>query len=165
MALRVFNKLNILLLNDGWLLRVIFAFIQFFKPKIKDMSEFDAQLLALIFDKFDVANDTAEGKIEALLNAGIRLERARVGFLALNPDADFLDVASGLITLADIFDDAGLPADKRADLETAVGKILKVSDPAKVAAATEVFLGVLDAGTTAADTSAYLDTLAEPDQE
>lgn len=127
------------------------------------MDQLDAQLLALIFDKFDVANDTAEGKVEALLSAGIRLERARVGFLALQPDADFLDVASGLITLADLFDDAGLPAEKRADLETAVGKILKVSDPAKVAAATEVFLGCLDAGTTVADTAAYLDTLSEPE--
>ena len=127
------------------------------------MTNIDQQLLALIFDKFDVANDTAEGKIEALISAGIRLERARVGFLALQPDADFLDVASGLITLADLFDDAGLPAEKRGDLETAVGKILKVSDPAKVAAATEVFLGCLDAGSTVADTAAYLDTLSAPE--
>lgn len=152
-------KLDVLLYTDAWFLRVIFAFIKLFTPKIKNMDQLDAQLLALIFDKFDVANDTAEGKIEALINAGIRLERARVGFLALNPDADFLDVASGLITLADLFDDAGLQA-RRADLENAVGKILKVSDPLKVTSATEVFIGCLDAGTTAADTSAYIDTLS-----
>lgn len=156
-------KLNVLLYTDAWFLRVIFAFIKFLSPKIQNMDQLDAQLLALIFDKFDVANDTAEGKIEALINAGIRLERARVGFLALQPDADFLDVASGLITLADLFDDAGLQ-DRRADLENAVGKILKVSDPAKVAAATEVFIGCLDAGTTAADAAAYLDTLSEPEE-
>lgn len=158
-------KLNVLLYTDAWVLRVIFAFIQFFTPKIQNMDQLDQQLLSLIFDKFDVANDTAEGKIEALINAGIRLERARVGFLALQPDADFLDVASGLITLADLFDDVKLPADKRADLETAVGKILKVSDPAKVSAATEVFLGVLDAGATAADTVEFLDGLIPTDQE
>jgi hypothetical protein len=156
-------KLNVLLYTDAWFLRVIFASIKLFTPKIKNMDQLDAQLLALIFEKFDVANDTAEGKIEALINAGIRLERARVGFLALQPDADFLDVASGLITLADLFDDAGLPAEKRADLETAVGKILKVSDPVKVAAATEVFIGCLDAGITAADAAAYIDKLSEPD--
>lgn len=155
-------KLNVLLYTDAWFLRVIFAFIKPFTPKIKNMDQLDAQLLALIFDKFDVANDTAEGKIEALVNAGIRLERARVGFLALNPDADFLDVASGLITLADLFDDAGLQS-RRADLENAVGKILKVSDPVKVAAATEVFIGCLDAGITAADAAAYIDKLSEPD--
>lgn len=155
-------KLDVLLYTDAWFLRVIFAFIKLFTPKIKNMDQLDAQLLALIFDKFDVANDTAEGKIEALVNAGIRLERARVGFLALNPDADFLDVASGLITLADLFDDAGLQS-RRADLENAVGKILKVSDPVKVAAATEVFIGCLDAGITAADAAAYIDKLSEPD--
>lgn len=123
------------------------------------MEALDQQLLDLIFAKFDIENDEAEGKIEALLIAGIRLERARVAFLALNPDEDFLGVASGLITLADIFDDAKLPAGKRAELEAAVAKILKVSDPAKVAAATDVFLGVLDAGSTGADTGEFMDTL------
>lgn len=59
----------------------------------------------------------------------------------------------------DAFINAGVQ-NRRGDLENAVGKILKVSDPLKVTSATEVFIGCLDAGTTAADTSAYIDTLS-----
>ena len=96
-------KVNTLLYADGRLLRIIFAFIRFFTPKIKNMEDLDSQLLNLIFEKFDIQNDTAEGAIESLMLATLRLERARVAFLALEPDADFIDTASGLVDLADIF--------------------------------------------------------------
>ena len=98
-------KVNTLLYADGRLLRIIFAFIRFFTPKIKNMEDLDSQLLNLIFEKFDIQNDTAEGAIESLMLATLRLERARVAFLALEPAADFVEVASGLVDLADIFDD------------------------------------------------------------
>ena len=130
--------------------------------KTKNMEDLDQQLTGLVLEKFDIQNDEAESKIEALLLVGIRLERARVAFLALNPDADFIDVASGLISLADLFDDANLSADNRPKLESAVAKILKVTDPAKVAAATEVFLSVLDAGLTARDTGDFVNGLITP---
>mgnify|MGYP003510756595 CR=1 FL=1 len=89
-------KVNTLLYADGRLLRIIFAFIRFLKPKLKVMGDLDQQLLNLIFEKFDIKNDIAEGAIESLMLATLRLERARVAFLALEPDADFIDTASGL---------------------------------------------------------------------
>ncbi len=157
-------KVNALLYADGRLLRIIFAFIRFFTPKIKNM-DLDQQLLNLIFEKFDISNDTAEGAIESLMLATLRLERARVAFLALEPDADFVEVVSGLVTLAGIFDDANLDSEKRAELEDAVKKIIKSDTPEKTAAATEVFLGVLNAGENISDVNAYLDERIAPETE
>jgi hypothetical protein len=157
-------KVNTLLYADGRLLRIIFAFIRFFTPKIKNM-DLDQQLLNLIFEKFDISNDTAEGAIESLMLATLRLERARVAFLALEPDADFVEVVSGLVTLAGIFDDANLDSEKRAELEDAVKKIVKSDTPEKTAAATEVFLGVLNAGENISDVNAYLDERIAPETE
>jgi len=157
-------KVNTLLYADGRLLRIIFAFIRFFTPKIKNM-DLDQQLLNLIFEKFDISNDTAEGAIESLMLATLRLERARVAFLALEPDADFVEVVSGLVTLAGIFDDANLDSEKRAELEDAVKKIIKSDTPEKTAAATEVFLGVLNAGENISDVNAYLDERIAPETE
>jgi hypothetical protein len=158
-------KVNALLYADGRLLRIIFAFIRYLTPKIKTMEDLDQQLLNLIFEKFDISNDTAEGAIESLMLATLRLERARVGFLALEPDADFVEVASGLVTLADIFDDAKLDGANRAKLETAVGKIVKSDSPEKTAAATELFLGVLDAGQNASDVNTYLNEKIAPETD
>jgi len=158
-------KVNTLLYADGRLLRIIFAFIRFFTPKIKSMDTLDQQLLNLIFEKFDISNDTAEGAIESLMLATLRLERARVAFLALEPDADFVEVVSGLVTLAGIFDDANLDSEKRAELEDAVKKIVKSDTPEKTAAATEVFLGVLNAGENISDVNAYLDERIAPETE
>ena len=158
-------KVNTLLYADGRLLRIIFAFIRFFTPKIKNMEDLDSQLLNLIFEKFDIQNDTAEGAIESLMLATLRLERARVAFLALEPDADFVEVVSGLVTLAGIFDDANLDSEKRAELEDAVKKIIKSDTPEKTAAATEVFLGVLNAGENISDVNAYLDERIAPETE
>ena len=157
-------KVNALLYADGRLLRIIFAFIRFFTPKIKNM-DLDQQLLNLIFEKFDISNDTAEGAIESLMLATLRLERARVAFLVLEPDADFIDTASGLVTLADIFDDAKLDGDNLTKLKTAVGKIVKSDSAEKTAAATELFLGVLDAGTNASDVNTYLNEKIAPETE
>ena len=157
-------KVNTLLYADGRLLRIIFAFIRFFTPKIKNM-DLDQQLLNLIFEKFDISNDTAEGAIESLMLATLRLERARVAFLVLEPDADFIDTASGLVTLADIFDDAKLDGDNLTKLKTAVGKIVKSDSAEKTAAATELFLGVLDAGTNASDVNTYLNEKIAPETE
>ena len=157
-------KVNALLYADGRLLRIIFAFIRFFTPKIKNM-DLDQQLLNLIFEKFDIQNDTAEGAIESLMLATLRLERARVAFLALEPDADFIDTASGLVTLADIFDDAKLDGDNLTKLKTAVGQIVKSDSAEKTAAATELFLGVLDAGTNASDVNTYLNEKIAPEAE
>jgi hypothetical protein len=157
-------KVNTLLYADGRLLRIIFAFIRFFTPKIKNM-DLDQQLLNLIFEKFDISNDTAEGAIESLMLATLRLERARVAFLALEPDADFVEVVSGLVTLAGIFDDANLDSEKRAELEDAVKKIIKSDTPEKTAAATEVFLGVLNAGENISDVNTYLDERIAPETE
>ena len=158
-------KVNTLLYADGRLLRIIFAFIRFFTPKIKSMDTLDQQLLNLIFEKFDISNDTAEGAIESLMLATLRLERARVAFLALEPDADFVEVVSGLVTLAGIFDDANLDSEKRAELEDAVKKIVKSDTPEKTAAATEVFLGVLNAGENISDVNTYLDERIAPETE
>ena len=158
-------KVNTLLYADGRLLRIIFAFIRFFTPKIKSMDTLDQQLLNLIFEKFDISNDTAEGAIESLMLATLRLERARVAFLALEPDADFVEVVSGLVTLAGIFDDANLDSEKRAELEDAVKKIVKSDTPEKTAAATEVFLCVLNAGENISDVNAYLDERIAPETE
>ena len=158
-------KVNTLLYADGRLLRIIFAFIRFLKPKLKVMGDLDQQLLNLIFEKFDIQNDTAEGAIESLMLATLRLERARVAFLALEPDADFVEVVSGLVTLAGIFDDANLDSEKRAELEDAVKKIIKSDTPEKTAAATEVFLGVLNAGENISDVNAYLDERIAPETE
>lgn len=157
-------KVNTLLYADGRLLRIIFAFIRFFTPKIKNM-DLDQQLLNLIFEKFDIKNDIAEGAIESLMLATLRLERARVAFLALEPDADFVEVVSGLVTLAGIFDDANLDSEKRAELEDAVKKIVKSDTPEKTAAATEVFLGVLNAGENISDVNAYLNERIAPETE
>lgn len=157
-------KVNALLYADGRLLRIIFAFIRFFTPKIKNM-DLDQQLLNLIFEKFDISNDTAEGAIESLMLATLRLERARVAFLALEPDADFVEVVSGLVMLAGIFDGANLDSEKRAELEDAVKKIVKSDTPEKTAAATEVFLGVLNAGENISDVNAYLDERIAPETE
>jgi hypothetical protein len=157
-------KVNALLYADGRLLRIIFAFIRFFTPKIKNM-DLDQQLLNLIFEKFDISNDTAEGAIESLMLATLRLERARVAFLALEPDADFIDTASGLVTLADIFDDAKLDGDNLTKLKTAVGQIVKSDSAEKTAAATELFLGVLDAGANASDVNTYLNEKIAPETE
>lgn len=157
-------KVNTLLYADGRLLRIIFAFIRFFTPKIKNM-DLDQQLLNLIFEKFDISNDTAEGAIESLMLATLRLERARVAFLALEPDADFVEVVSGLVMLAGIFDGANLDSEKRAELEDAVKKIIKSDTPEKTAAATEVFLGVLNAGENISDVNAYLDERIAPETE
>ena len=157
-------KVNTLLYADGRLLRIIFAFIRFFTPKIKNM-DLDQQLLNLIFEKFDISNDTAEGAIESLMLATLRLERARVAFLALEPDADFIDTASGLVTLADIFDDAKLDGDNLTKLKTAVGQIVKSDSAEKTAAATELFLGVLDAGANASDVNTYLNERIAPETE
>lgn len=157
-------KVNALLYADGRLLRIIFAFIRFFTPKIKNM-DLDQQLLNLIFEKFDISNDTAEGAIESLMLATLRLERARVAFLALEPDADFVEVVSGLVMLAGIFDGANLDSEKRAELEDAVKKIIKSDTPEKTAAATEVFLGVLNAGENISDVNAYLDERIAPETE
>ena len=157
-------KVNALLYADGRRLRIIFAFIRFFTPKIKNM-DLDQQLLNLIFEKFDISNDTAEGAIESLMLATLRLERARVAFLALEPDADFIDTASGLVTLADIFDDAKLDGDNLTKLKTAVGQIVKSDSAEKTAAATELFLGVLDAGTNASDVNTYLNEKIAPEAE
>lgn len=157
-------KVNTLLYADGRLLRIIFAFIRFFTPKIKNM-DLDQQLLNLIFEKFDIKNDIAEGAIESLMLATLRLERARVAFLALEPDADFVEVVSGLVTLAGIFDDANLDSEKRAELEDAVKKIVKSDAPEKTAAATEVFLGVLNAGENISDVNAYLNERIAPETE
>ena len=157
-------KVNALLYADGRLLRIIFAFIRFFTPKIKNM-DLDQQLLNLIFEKFDISNDTAEGAIESLMLATLRLERARVAFLALEPDADFIDTASGLVTLADIFDDAKLDGDNLTKLKTAVGQIVKSDSAEKTAAATELFLGVLDAGANASDVNTYLNERIAPETE
>ena len=157
-------KVNALLYADGRLLRIIFAFIRFFTPKIKNM-DLDQQLLNLIFEKFDISNDTAEGAIESLMLATLRLERARVAFLALEPDADFVEVASGLVTIADIFDDAKLDGDNLTKLKAAVGKIVKSDSAEKTAAATELFLGVLDAGTNASDVNTYLNEKIAPETE
>lgn len=129
------------------------------------MNDLDQKLLALLFDKFDITDDTGEGHIEALVTAGIRLERARVGILALNPDVDFVDAVGGLIDIADIFDSANLSTDDRAKLETGIGKILKLTSPDKVTAATELFLGVLAAGTDAAAAGAYLNSVIPEDGE
>jgi hypothetical protein len=85
--------------------------------------------------------------------------------MALTPDADFIEVATGLVDLADLFDDAALPGNQREKLETAVAKILKVADPTKVAAATELFLAVLNVGANAADVNAYLNKNIVPDSE
>jgi|GEM_PF-4464832 hypothetical protein len=158
-------KVNTLLYADGRLLRIIFAFIRFFKPKIKNMEDLDSQLLNLIFEKFDISNDTAEGGIESLMLATLRLERARVAFLALEPDADFVEVVSGLVMLAGIFDGANLDSEKRAELEDAVKKIIKSDTPEKTAAATEVFLGVLNAGENISDVNTYLDERIAPETE
>jgi len=158
-------KVNTLLYADGRLLRIIFAFIRFLKPKLKVMGDLDQQLLNLIFEKFDIKNDIAEGAIESLMLATLRLERARVAFLALEPDADFVEVVSGLVTLAGIFDDANLDSEKRAELEDAVKKIVKSDTPEKTAAATEVFLGVLNAGENISDVNAYLDERIAPETE
>ena len=158
-------KVNTLLYADGRLLRIIFAFIRFFTPKIKSMDTLDQQLLNLIFEKFDISNDTAEGAIESLMLATLRLERARVAFLALEPDADFVEVVSGLVTLAGIFDGANLDSEKRAELEDAVKKIIKSDTPEKTAAATEVFLGVLNAGENISDVNTYLDERIAPETE
>ena len=157
-------KVNTLLYADGRLLRIIFAFIRFFTPKIKSMDTLD-QLLNLIFEKFDISNDTAEGAIESLMLATLRLERARVAFLALEPAADFVEVASGLVDLADIFDDAKLDGDNLTKLKAAVGKIVKSDSAEKTAAATELFLGVLDAGTNASDVNTYLNEKIAPETE
>lgn len=157
-------KVNTLLYADGRLLRIIFAFIRFFTPKIKNM-DLDQQLLNLIFEKFDISNDTAEGAIESLMLATLRLERARVAFLALEPDADFVEVVSGLVMLAGIFDGANLDSEKRAELEDAVKKIIKSDTPEKTAAATEVFLGVLNAGENISDVNTYLDERIAPETE
>lgn len=157
-------KVNALLYADGRLLRIIFAFIRFFTPKIKNM-DLDQQLLNLIFEKFDISNDTAEGAIESLMLATLRLERARVAFLALEPDADFVEVVSGLVMLAGIFDGANLDSEKRAELEDAVKKIIKSDTPEKTAAATEVFLGVLNAGENISDVNTYLDERIAPETE
>jgi hypothetical protein len=158
-------KVNTLLYADGRLLRIIFAFIRFLKPKLKVMGDLDQQLLNLIFEKFDIKNDIAEGAIESLMLATLRLERARVAFLALEPDADFVEVVSGLVTLAGIFDDANLDSEKRAELEDAVKKIVKSDTPEKTAAATEVFLGVLNAGENISDVNTYLDERIAPETE
>jgi hypothetical protein len=112
-----------------------------------------------------LSNDTAEGAIESLMLATLRLERARVAFLALEPDADFVEVVSGLVTLAGIFDDANLDSAKRAELEDAVKKIVKSDTPEKTAAATEVFLGVLNAGENISDVNTYLDERIAPETE
>ena len=158
-------KVNALLYADGRLLRIIFAFIRFLKPKLKVMGDLDQQLLNLIFEKFDIKNDIAEGAIESLMLATLRLERARVAFLALEPDADFVEVVSGLVMLAGIFDGANLDSEKRAELEDAVKKIIKSDTPEKTAAATEVFLGVLNAGENISDVNAYLDERIAPETE
>ena len=158
-------KVNALLYADGRLLRIIFAFIRFLKPKLKVMGDLDQQLLNLIFEKFDIKNDIAEGAIESLMLATLRLERARVAFLALEPDADFIDTASGLVTLADIFDDAKLDGDNLTKLKTAVGQIVKSDSAEKTAAATELFLGVLDAGANASDVNTYLNEKIAPETE
>ena len=158
-------KVNTLLYADGRLLRIIFAFIRFFTPKLKVMGDLDQQLLNLIFEKFDIKNDIAEGAIESLMLATLRLERARVAFLALEPDADFVEVVSGLVMLAGIFDGANLDSEKRAELEDAVKKIIKSDTPEKTAAATEVFLGVLNAGENISDVNAYLDERIAPETE
>ena len=158
-------KVNTLLYADGRLLRIIFAFIRFLKPKLKVMGDLDQQLLNLIFEKFDIKNDIAEGAIESLMRATLRLERARVAFLALEPAADFVEVASGLVDLADIFDDAKLDGDNLTKLKAAVGKIVKSDSAEKTAAATELFLGVLDAGTNASDVNTYLNEKIAPETE
>lgn len=121
------------------------------------MEDLDQKLVSLLFGKFDIKNDVGEGHVESLVTAGIRLERARVGILALNPDADFVDAIGGLIDIADIFDTADLSQEDRAKLESGVGKILKITSPDKVSAATELFLGVLDAGSDASEAVAFFD--------
>lgn len=123
------------------------------------MEQLDQQLTALMLEKFDITNEEAEKQIEELLLAGIRIERARVAFLATNPDSDFLEVATGLIDLADLFDDVQLGIDERQRLQAAVSKILKVTDPAKLSVASEVFLSVLNGGTVAANTDKLINDL------
>jgi hypothetical protein len=55
-------KVNTLLYADGRLLRIIFAFIRFFTPKIKNMGDLDQQLLNLIFEKFDIKQRYRRGR-------------------------------------------------------------------------------------------------------
>ena len=95
----------------------------------------------------------------------LRLERARVAFLAREPAAEFDEGASGLGDLADIFDDAKLDGDNLTKLKAAVGKIVKSDSAEKTAAATELFLGVLDAGTNASDVNTYLNEKIAPETE
>jgi hypothetical protein len=50
-------------------------------------------------------------------------------------------------------------------LEDAVKKIIKSDTPEKTAAATEVFLGVLNAGENISDVNTYLDERIAPETE
>lgn len=135
------------------------------------MQELDQKLVDLIVEKFDIKNDTAEGTIERLILSALQLERARVRFMELLPDADLLEQAEGLVELADIFDDANLDDEASEGLKAAVAKIVKTSTDEQKDAATDLFLSVLSVGQAGAEISEYLDLLIdeevaeEPEEE
>lgn len=118
------------------------------------------QIRALIFEKVDFQNDEAESVVDGLVLSGLALEDAADVFVSLAADdVDQTDIAEGVVSLADIFDDVDLSPAQSAKLDTAVEKLLKSGTTEQKAAAKTLFSTALTFGSAAKAGNEFFDTL------
>jgi len=138
----------------------IFVLI-FHLQKRKNMAnQLAEQIRALIFEKVDFQNDEAESIVDGLVLSGLALEDAADVFVSLAADdVDQTDIAEGVVSLADIFDDVDLSPAQSAKLDTAVEKLLKSGTTEQKAAAKTLFSTALTFGSAAKAGNEFFDTL------
>jgi len=118
------------------------------------------QIRELTAQKIDFVDDTSEGVLKTVVSSALELDDAADAFSQLaGDDVDQSDIASGLVDLADIFDDSEMSPENTDRLNAVVDRLLKTGTDEQKAAAKDLFTKTLSYGLAAKATNDYFDEL------
>lgn len=118
------------------------------------------QIRQLTAEKINFVDDNSEGVLKTVVTSALELDDAADAFVALaGDDVDQADIASGLVDLADIFDDSEMSPESTARLNAVVDRLLKTGSDEQKAAAKALFTKTLSYGLAAKATNDYFDEL------
>jgi hypothetical protein len=118
------------------------------------------QIRQLTAEKINFVDDNSESVLKTVVSSALELDDAADAFVALTgDDVDQADIASGLVDLADIFDDSEMSPESTARLNAVVDRLLKTGSDEQKASAKALFTKTLSYGLAAKATNDYFDEL------
>jgi len=123
------------------------------------MSALTEKITALFLEKINFANDEAEQVVEAITVSANQLDAAVDNFELVASGTDNENLASGLVDLADVFDDAKLTSAQAEKMRAAVAKIIPNGDGNVQELAFALFERTLEYGVAAKEANDFFDEL------